>query len=370
MSERSISSKQNPRLLLLSRGLARYRLALLDHVARFLPETVQIIAVPFGGPLWEVDFPVLKAAHKRISFADQPTRGSAVAKFNPTVVCIMEYSPLMLRELIVAKARGLPVIVFTELGNGEPKQTDVKATTRLTHRFFSMFTDGQVALAPSACQPIGAPWRPVCFAPHSIDTHEFSPRSSPRAPNQKCTLLCVAQYNQRKGQDLLAHALARAIREHKVNFELRLIGVHDDQWLNRVLCDANIRDHSVILGVKTGADLLHEYQKADLFVLASRFDTYGVVTQEAAACGLPLIISRFAGSSRNLVEEGKNGHVIDPYDTLAFAEVLANLINSPQRWPALGAYSRLLAERFCVRRIGRDVAEWLKPWLELQVQQS
>lgn len=353
------------RVLLLSRGLARYRYTFTEHLAAALPDDVEVTACPIWGPLWEVDFEALKQSQGRVSYRDLPPHGTVVASTNPTVVGIMEYPWLMVRELLAAKRRRLPVIVFSELGQGEPQQPGVKLMTRLMHRLLASFTDGQVAMSPSARVPFGAPWRPVCFAPHSIDTREFTPRSW-SSSNRRCTILCVAQYTHRKGQDLLAQALARAKAQHGLDFELRLIGILDAQWLDQVLREAGIREHCAILGVKTGDDLLREYHNADLFVLPSRFDTYGVVTQEAAACGLPLVISRFAGSSHNLVEQGRNGFVVDPFDTPSFADTLAGMMKSPSEWPRLGSHSRQLAERFCVRRIGRDVADWLQPWLNTE----
>lgn len=352
------------RVLLLSRGLARYRYTFTEHFAAALPDNVEVVACPIWGPLWEVDFPALKQAQGRVRYTELPERGTAVAQWNPSVVGIMEYPWLMLRELLAAKRRRLPVIVFSELGNGEPKQPGVRLATRLMHRLLASLTDGQVALSPSARVPFGASWRPVCFAPHSIDTREFTPRTWSHEPRAKCTLLCVAQYTPRKGQDLLAMALARAKAEHGIDFELRLIGILDPQWLDQTLRDAGIREHCTILGVKQGDELLREYHNADLFVLPSRFDTYGVVTQEAAACGLPLIVSRFAGSSLNLVEEGANGSVVDPFDTAHFATAIARMIQSRECWPRMGAHSRVLAERFGVERIGREVVQWMQPWLE------
>lgn len=359
----SSSHPQPKRIALLSRGLARYRYTFTEQFAAALPAEVEVMACPVWGPLWEVDFPALKQqVGGRVRYCDLPATGTLVAQASPSLLGIMEYPWLMLRELFAARQRGLPVVVFSELGMGQPLQPGVSWKTRLMHRFFSTLTVGQVALSPSARVPFGAPWRPVQFAPHSIDTTEFTSR--PWSSSQrKCVLLCVAQYTPRKGQDLLARALARAKAEHGIDFELRLIGILDDTWLNSVLTEAGIREHCVILGVKQGDDLLREYQNADLFVLPSRFDTYGVVTQEAAACGLPLIVSKFAGSSFNLVEEGRNGFVVDPCDTAAFSATLARLVQSRDDWPLMGAHSRLLAERFCVRRIGYEVAQWMQNWL-------
>ena len=352
------------RVVLLSRGLARYRYNFTERFAAALPDNVEVTACPIWGPLWEVDFPALKQSKGRVHYCDLPENGTLVAETSPTVLGIMEYPWLMLRELMAAKRRGVPVIVFTELGIGEPRQAAFSLMTRLMHRMCASFTDGQVALSPSALVPFGAAWRPMQFAPHSIDTTEFTARDWPSSgSSRRCVLLCVAQYLPRKGQDLLAQALAKAKAEHGIDFELRLIGIHDDHWLDSVLREAGIREHCSILGVKQGDDLLAEYRNADLFVLPSRFDTYGVVTQEAAACGLPLVISKFAGSSYNLVEEGKNGVVVDPFATEEFADKLAGIIKDRASWARLGAHSRGLAERYCVRRVGRDVAEWMRPWL-------
>lgn len=348
---------------MMSRGLARYRYTFTEHFAAALPEDVEVVACPIGGPFWEVDFPALKQAKGRVRYCDVSREQTMVSLTSPSVVGIMEYPWLMLRELFAARRRKLPVIVFTEMGIGKPLQPGVRLRTRLMHKFFASFTDGQVALSPSAQVPYGAPWRPVQFAPHSIDTTEFTPRVWSGEGKRKCVLLCVAQYLPRKGQDLLAKALAQAKAEQGIDFELRLIGILDDAWLKSVLSEAGILEHCTILGIKQGDDLLKEYHNADVFVLPSRFDTYGVVTQEAAACGLPVVISKFAGSSFNLVEEGKNGFVVDPYNIEDFAAKLARVVRDRAAWSTMGAHSRAVAERFCVRRIGRDVAQWMQPWL-------
>jgi len=272
------------RVLLLSRGLAKYRQTFVEHFAAALPDDVEVLACPVWGPLWEVDFAALKQSQGRVKYCDMPARGSLVAESSPTVVGIMEYPWPMLRELLAAKRRRLPVVVFSELGLGEPRQPGVRLVTRIMHRYLASFTDAQVALSPSARVPFGAAHRPIQFAPHSIDTREFTPRTWTSPSPRKCRILCVAQYLPRKGQDLLAQALARAKAEKNIEFELRLIGIHDPQWLDDVLTSAGIRDRCTILGIKQGAELMAEYHQADLFVLPSRFDTYGVVTQEAAAC--------------------------------------------------------------------------------------
>ncbi len=346
-------------VLLLSKGLARYRQNFTTHFAAALPESMQVIACPNDqdGQMWEVDFEALKKETGRVLYRDFPRSVEAIAAHKPGLIGIMEYAPPMLRALWYAKRHHLPVVVFTEMGAGPPGQP-VPLRTRLLHGLVACFTHGQVAHSPAAMVPFGACRRPLIFAPHSIDTTEFTPRSWPSS-SAPCRILCVAQYVERKGQDFLAEALQR-LKAAGVEFTLRLVGNNADQtWIRHVVSQAGLEAQTTITGPRMGQDLVEEFQQADLFVLPSRFDTYGVVTQEAAASGLPLLISKHAGSSVNLVREGENGAVVDPANIPVFSARLRDLIMQPERWPAMGARSRSLAEAFCVRRIGREVAQWM-----------
>jgi len=94
--------------------------------------------------------------------------------------------------------------------------------------------------------------------------------------------------------------------------------------------------------------------------LASRADTYGVVIHEAAACGLPLVVSRHCGASSVLVEEGKNGFVVDPDDAATFANHLHTLIQDPLLRGEFAKHSRVIAERWDVKKNAEAAAHWLK----------
>jgi glycosyltransferase involved in cell wall biosynthesis len=264
----------------------------------------------------------------------------------------------MVKALLWAKHRRIPVIVATEIGAGLPQQKEVKLHTRLYHSLMAHLTDGQLACSPSARQPFGAPDRPIHFAPHSIDTTEFTvPESRFQTEPTRTQILTVAQYHPRKGLDLMAKALAPLKEKH--SFQWRIIGILDPTWLKSVIQESDLQDHTVITGPIQGPDLIQEFQQAHLFVLPSRFDTYGVVTQEAAACGLPLLISQHAGSSHNLVTS-QNGQVITPEDTAAFTAALDHQLTHKELWPAQSLASRQLAETWCVRQSATSTAQWLQ----------
>ena len=65
---------------------------------------------------------------------------------------------------------------------------------------------------------------------------------------------------------------------------------------------------------------------ADGLFLPTKRDAWGLVINEAMACGVPVVASPWAGATRDLIEHGVTGYVIDPEDTGALAEVMGQLI--------------------------------------------
>jgi glycosyltransferase involved in cell wall biosynthesis len=353
-----MTSKKKKNLLFLSKGLARYRYTFTQNLAANLQEEANLIASPYGKNFWEVNFDELKKRNGIVKYIDFPNKWRELDKINADLLCIMEYSYSMLKALFWARKKRIPIIASTELGNGHPLMDSIPFHTRFIHRLAAHLTHGQIAFSPAAVEPYGANKRPIHFSPHSIDTTEFTVKQWDADSTGPVTILTVAQYIPRKGLDLMAKALAAISDFYK--FKWKIIGTCDDSWLKNVIDQYNLNAKTAILGTITGSALIKEFQSSDLFVLPSRFDTYGVVTQEAAACGLPLLISRNAGSSFNLVRNEKNGFVIDPYNTLEFTSRLEFMLINRELWPKYGAASRLLAEKYCVRENAKSTADWLR----------
>jgi glycosyltransferase involved in cell wall biosynthesis len=84
-------------------------------------------------------------------------------------------------------------------------------------------------------------------------------------------------------------------------------------------------------------DLPGIYEQADVFAFPTLDDPFGMVLLEAAATGLPVVASPFAGATVDLVEEGRSGFVIDPEDTRGWASALVALARDPGLRRRLGA---------------------------------
>lgn len=104
-------------------------------------------------------------------------------------------------------------------------------------------------------------------------------------------LLCVGSLVPRKGQDLLIEALARLDRK---DWTLALAGDPDRDpayaaGLRERIDDAGLGDRIRVVGVRDIEALDADYRAADVLVVPSRYEGYGMVVTEALARGLPLI---------------------------------------------------------------------------------
>lgn len=102
--------------------------------------------------------------------------------------------------------------------------------------------------------------------------------------------------------------------------------------------------HGVFVGYQQGAGLARAYASADIFFNPSITETFGNVTLEAMASGLPSICARAAGST-SLVEDAKTGFLAAP-DAAGFAEKLTRLGADPALRGQLGANARARSAEF------------------------
>lgn len=100
-----------------------------------------------------------------------------------------------------------------------------------------------------------------------------------------------------------------------------------DPWMLVLLGDGQLRpeverqitelalcDSVVLPGFKPYGELPIYYALAQCYIQASLSEQWGLVVNEAMACGLPVLVSEMCGCQEDLVEEGENGFVFDPYN--------------------------------------------------------
>ena len=119
-------------------------------------------------------------------------------------------------------------------------------------------------------------------------------------------VLSVARLAPEKGLDLLVSAVARAERPR---LHLVLAGHGPERAVLEALAgDLGVR--ITFLGGVAWDEIVEIYAAADIFALLSRHEPWGVVVNEAAACGLPLVLSDRVGAAYDLLQHGRNGFLV------------------------------------------------------------
>ena len=153
-------------------------------------------------------------------------------------------------------------------------------------------------------------------------------------------LLCVATPNPGKGHAILFRALATV--PHR-NWRLTCVGSLERhpptvERLRARLCEDGLTQQVALVGERDAAGLNAIYDTADLFVLATLHETYGMAVAEALARGLP-VVSTTTGAIADLVGDDA-GLLVPPGDEPALAAALSQAIGDRLLYQRLVAGAR------------------------------
>jgi glycosyltransferase involved in cell wall biosynthesis len=141
-------------------------------------------------------------------------------------------------------------------------------------------------------------------------------------------LLCVGAVLPHKGHDVLLDALAGI---PSPPWRCTVVGPLDGdpsfvERLRRQAAHSGLADRICFAGPRVGEELLRQYWAADVLVLPSRLEAYGMVVTEALAVGLPVIAAAVGGVPEALgrITDGLPGLLVPPDDADALREALGN----------------------------------------------
>jgi len=369
-------------LVIVSKGLAPYRTRFYSEVARSLGArgwrvtllTARLEArdhpwkdAGLGGQGLEIinvgpgseDSPLQRLVEKygRLLTKSDPEIPSAallkeLIRLKPDCIWTHEYSPFCLAAAFWAEIRDIVCILSTDLGANPPPHACTPLQLGM-HRKLAFLYNGVIAQTREATRRWPESTLPVNFAPHAIDADEYS--RSPRPAGHIIRFLFVAGIRREKGIEQTIEA-ARVLAGEGHRFELRVVGSGPlSTWLEEQ------RDPWLSIGgFIEGEALRGEYGDADIYVLPTEGDTYGVTVHEAAASSLPLIVGRNAGAAETLVEEGSSGFQIDHTDVSGLADRMRMLLQDKALRDAMGSAARDLAETLDVKLLGARTASFIE----------
>jgi glycosyltransferase involved in cell wall biosynthesis len=180
-------------------------------------------------------------------------------------------------------------------------------------------------------------------APH--DTELSIPKSS--ASYRRIAVLFIGTEWERKGLDILLKAVAAMPQELQYRLELRLAGLkavpRELETIASIAPSADV----ICLGFLEPRDVRKEMSSADVLVVASRYDGWAVVVEEAMAEGTPVIASDEVGATADLVVDGYSGFTFPSEDSQALAAALAAIVchDASERPLSVGAMAIVAQHR-------------------------
>ena len=183
-----------------------------------------------------------------------------------------------------------------------------------------------------------------------VDTWPFAPRPATSGPAE---LLFAGRLEYEKGvQDLLA-ALPRVRRTHP-GTTLTIAGTGTQlDWLMETARKYKVTRSVRFVGALDHNSLVTAMQRCAAIVLPSRYEPFGIVALEAAATGIPLVVST-AGGLGEAVDDGVTGFTFEPADVAGIASAIRKTLDAPA---AAAVRARRARDRLTEDFSWREVAE-------------
>jgi UDP-GlcNAc:undecaprenyl-phosphate/decaprenyl-phosphate GlcNAc-1-phosphate transferase len=250
--------------------------------------------------------------------------------------------------------RGKPYVIHSESHLAEPRSwirrlVKTLFVRQVISRAAACFATG--TLSKEYLCKFGAQPESVAFFPNTPDVNWFMEQSGKLRPIREelrrkwgisavPTVIFVGRLLQVKGVDVLIRSLA-ITRKHIPNAQLVIVGDGPEEAILRQLAQELVTENGVkFMGFHDRDKLVELYACADVFCLPSRHEPWGVVVNEAAACGLPLVVSDRVGAHVDMVAPSQNGCVVPVDDDAALSAALVEVLGRVEDIPSMSKISR------------------------------
>lgn len=278
---------------------------------------------------------------------------------------------------------GTPIVqMFHTLGEMKNRVAQTAAERETPFRIESerqimQFADRLIAATPlektDLIELYGANPAKIDIVPPGVNLNLFKPLSPEESMKSICgysgrkMILFVGRIQPLKGIDSLMRAMALVLERHpdlEDHVCISIIGGAPDpdseleqvelKRLNHLKEELGIGDLVTFLGAKDQFTLAKYYSAAQMVVMPSHYESFGMVAIEAMACGTPVIASDVGGLTYT-VEDGFNGYLVPLKDYHALADKISLLLRHQDLRNQLGEQARRWVNRFSWSSIADDV---------------
>ena len=357
------------RLLVLTEIIAPYRIPVFNALA--VREEIELHVVflsetDAGFRQWRVyrdeiqfSFEVLKSFRTRIGkYKVLLNSGvnAALGHNNPDIVVAGGYNyPATWQARQWARGRGIPFLLWSE-SNARDSRTELWPV-EFAKRKFIRSCQGFVVPGIAAAEYLasfGVAKELIFSAPNAVDVERFA-RIAEEARCTSCHrdrlglpvryFLYVGRFVRAKGIFDLLTAYAKLPESARQVAGLVFVGdgVEREELMRR---SRQIKGRILFPGFVQRDELAAFYASADALIFPTHSDPWGLVVNEAIACGLPVITSEVAGCTADLVHDGVNGYVIGANQPERLSQAMLTLLSNSELRQRMGKASAALSRSF------------------------
>jgi glycosyltransferase involved in cell wall biosynthesis len=276
--------------------------------------------------------------------------GRELRVYRPDAVVVYGYATATtLLAILWASKHRIPVLMRSDSNLlDEPGKPPLRlAVKRLFMRWLTSRVSGFLSVGTSNSRywlRYGAKPEKIFLARYAVDNDYFRSQAARyracrvqmRGENgwrQRYLLLYVGRLAGEKGVDVLIEAVRRI---SKVRPDIGLLIVGEGPERKSLEKRAQNFPQVFFLGFHDWNHLPRFYAVADLFVLPSRREPWGLVVNEAMASGLPVLATRKVGAAQDLIIEGESGYLVPENDAEAMASAIDHACQSEERLRTMG----------------------------------
>jgi glycosyltransferase involved in cell wall biosynthesis len=283
-----------------------------------------------------------------------PTR--LVVNQAPDLLVALHSEPLFLPAWAVARARGTRValnVLVTFDSWIIRRRWKERLKNTIFPRVDGILTSGRDGKA--FARRYGAQDDRIFYLPHVIDFEHYASASAINSAEREdqrkdlglrgVTFMYAGRLFPGKGVNYLVDAFAVLQRRADEEISLLLAGDGPDERALRERCSREGVRNVIFAGFHQRDFLPRLYACADVFVFPTLGDPFGLVVEEAMACGLPVICTATAGEIRDRVEDGVNGFIVPPANSAELLDRMELLTRNPDLRRRIGDRGKRNVER-------------------------
>jgi glycosyltransferase involved in cell wall biosynthesis len=294
-----------------------------------------------------------------------------IIRYKPHVINVQGYfDPAMNLILLYCKLVGIKVIMAsdsTELDNPNVGWREA------IKRYLVKKSDGFFCYGTKSAEymlKLGAKKEQILVANNAVDNkkieaiHKLAQSSREQRKNElglkKYNFIFVGRLIPFKNVSIILSAFSK-IKSNSKDWGILILGDGEELDAMKEYCHINeLEEYIRFVPGKSWYQVPEWFALADVFILPSYSEPWGLVANEAMACSLPILISERCGCASDLVIEGENGFTFNPYSEDELAEKMNFFIQNPSKIIEMGHISHKVIQHFSPEKVAEDMLKGFK----------